>query len=72
MEIPGLVDDLFLQEEEQARTIGALMAVKWPDRLNLSLPEAWLLSLNDAPGGGRSATLRPPTPGNAAESMNHA
>ena len=61
LEAPGSADELFLQEEEEARAIGALMAVEWPERLNLSLPEAWRLDITYAPSGGRSAKLHHPT-----------
>ena len=36
-------DDLFLQEEEEANAMGALLVVEWPERLSLSLPDAWRL-----------------------------
>ena len=52
-------DELFLQEEENARATGALMAVEWPERLSLELPEAWRLELQHQ-GNGRSAQLTPP------------
>ena len=68
LETPGSADELFLQEEEEARAMGALMAVEWPERLNLSLPEAWRLNINYAPGGGRSAQLHHPTVPMDAES----
>ena len=60
LESPGAADELFLQEEEEARAIGALMAVEWPERLSLSLPEAWILVLEPLASGGRQAQLIPP------------
>jgi tRNA threonylcarbamoyladenosine biosynthesis protein TsaE len=45
LEHPAAADELFLQEEEEARAAGALMAVEWPERLGLDLPEAWRLEL---------------------------
>ena len=45
LEHPASADELFLQEEEEARAAGALMAVEWPERLGLDLPEAWRLEL---------------------------
>lgn len=54
-------DDLFLQEEEEANAMGALLVVEWPERLSLSLPDAWLLDLNYALSGGRSSTLQMPS-----------
>jgi tRNA threonylcarbamoyladenosine biosynthesis protein TsaE len=56
---PGSADELFLQEEEEARAMGALMAVEWPERLRLGLPEAWRLKLCHV-GEGRRAQLTPP------------
>ena len=53
-------DDLFLQEDEEAKAIGALMAVEWPERLSLDLPEAWQLGLSHTEDGGRRAQLTPP------------
>ena len=55
----GEDDDLFLQEEEDARAAGALMAVEWPERLGLDLPEAWCLELRHQ-GEGRLAQLTEP------------
>ena len=45
LECPASADELFLQEEEEARAAGALMAVEWPERLGLDLTEAWRLEL---------------------------
>ena len=59
LEAPGSADELFLQEEEEARAMGALMAVEWPERMRLELPEAWRLELCHA-GEGRRAQLTPP------------
>ena len=53
-------DDLFLQEEEEASASGALLVVEWPERLSLSLPDAWHLKLNYASGGGRTVSLQSP------------
>ena len=53
-------DDLFLQEDEEAKAIGALMAVEWPERLSLDLAEAWQLQLSHSNDGGRRAQLTPP------------
>ena len=59
LDAPGSADELFLQEEEEARAMGALMAVEWPERLRLGLPEAWRLELCHI-GEGRRAQLTPP------------
>ena len=61
LEAAGSADELFLQEEEEARAMGALMAVEWPERLRLTLPEAWQLELAHQ-GAGRRARLTPPHP----------
>ena len=53
-------NDLFLQEEEEASAMGALLVVEWPERLSLSLPDAWFLALDYDPGGGRSISLQCP------------
>ena len=59
LDAPGSADELFLQEEEEARAMGALMAVEWPERLKLGLHEAWRLELSHV-GEGRRAQLTPP------------
>ena len=59
LEHPAAADELFLQEEEEARAAGALMAVEWPERLGLDLPEAWRLDLRHQ-DKGRLAQLTPP------------
>ena len=60
LEQPSGADDLFLQEDEEAKAIGALLAVEWPERLSLYLPEAWQLQLSHSIDGGRRAQLTPP------------
>ena len=59
LEQPASADELFLQEEEEARASMALMAVEWPERLGLNLPEAWRLELRHQ-DEGRLAQLTPP------------
>ena len=56
LEISAAADELFLQEEEEARAVGAMLAVEWPERLSLALPEAWRLKLCHE-GDGRGAQL---------------
>ena len=51
LEHPASADELFLQEEEEARAAGALMAVEWPERLRLDLAEAWRLELSHREDG---------------------
>jgi len=54
-------DDLFLQEEEEATALGALLMVEWPERLSLALPDAWRLILRyQSDGEGRLATIHAP------------
>ena len=60
LEQPIAADDLFLQEEEETNAMGALLVVEWPERLSLSLPDAWLLDLNYAVASGRTVSLQPP------------
>ena len=60
LEQSNAADDLFLQEDEEAKAIGALLAVEWPERLSLALPEAWQLELSHTNDGGRRAQLTPP------------
>ena len=59
LEQPASADELFLQEEEEASTTGALMAVEWPERLGLDLAEAWHLELRHQ-DEGRLAQLTSP------------
>ena len=59
LEIAAAADDLFLQEEEEARAMGALMAVEWPERLSLPLPDAWQVTLEHQ-DVGRQAHVIPP------------
>jgi tRNA threonylcarbamoyladenosine biosynthesis protein TsaE len=61
LEQPAAADELFAQEEEEARALGALLAVEWPERLS-ALPEGcWRLhlSLSDPanPAAGRELEL---------------
>ena len=59
LEHPPTADELFLQEEEEARASGALMAIEWPERLSLDLPEAWRIELRHQ-DQGRLAQLTSP------------
>ena len=38
-------DELFLEEEEQSKEIGAIMVVEWPERLGLKITDAILIKL---------------------------
>jgi len=62
---PGFsADELFAQEEEEARELGALMAVEWPERLSCLPSDAWRLRLSlrdpQLPEAGRLARITPP------------
>ena len=59
LEHPSSADELFLQEEEEARAAEALMAVEWPERLGLDLPEAWRLELTHQRQGRRAQLTSP-------------
>ena len=62
LELPAAADDLFLQEEEEAVEMGAILVVEWSERLSLDLPEAWRLKLSHRSKGGRLATLNKSDP----------
>jgi tRNA threonylcarbamoyladenosine biosynthesis protein TsaE len=54
-------DELFAQEEEEARRIGAVMAVEWPERLSFRPEGAWEVALSHCEDGeGRLARITPP------------
>ena len=42
-------NEFFLQEEEESKAMGALMVVEWPERLSLTMPDAWLGKLEYSP-----------------------
>ena len=62
LEQPAAADELFAQEEEEARELGALMAVEWPGRLSFEPEGAWRVELQlldpQRPEAGRRALLR--------------
>ena len=60
LENTDTANELFLQEEEEAIAVGAVMAIEWPERLGILLPEAWKLKLEYRTVEGRLATLTPP------------
>ena len=61
LELAVAADDLFLQEEEEATAMGALLVVEWPERLSLFLQDAWRLTLQySSDGEGRLATIHAP------------
>ena len=66
LEQAAAADELFAQEEEIARELGALLAVEWPQRLSGPPRGAWRLQLllldPSDPDRGRLARLWPPGP----------
>jgi tRNA threonylcarbamoyladenosine biosynthesis protein TsaE len=64
LEFPAAADELFAQEEEEARALGALLAVEWPERLSGLPLGCWHVRLNMAdpanPDAGRQLELIPP------------
>ena len=65
LELAVAADELFAQEEEEARALGALLAVEWPERLSVLPAGCWQiqLSLSDPnnPEAGRLIELRSPS-----------
>ncbi len=54
-------NEFFLQEEEEAKAIGALMVVEWPERLSIPMPDAWRGKLEYSSGNqSRFFQLIPP------------
>jgi len=41
IEETSAANEFFLQEEEEAKAIDALMVIEWPERLSLPIPDAW-------------------------------
>ena len=61
IEKPLFANEFFLQEEEEAKSMGALMIVEWPERLSLALADAWRGQLEYIPNKkGRIFQLIPP------------
>ena len=52
--------ELFLQEEEEAHSSGAIMVVEWPERLGVVLPDAWQIHLQHKATEERIAQFIPP------------
>ena len=61
---PAAAEELLAQEEEDALTQGAVLAVEWPERLRQLPTDGWrvVLELADRrnPEAGRVATITPP------------
>ncbi|MFN6338348.1 MAG: tRNA (adenosine(37)-N6)-threonylcarbamoyltransferase complex ATPase subunit type 1 TsaE [Cyanobacteriota bacterium] len=67
LEQPAAALELFAQEEEEARALGAVLAVEWPERLGFVPEPCWRVELEVA-GERRVARLRPPaSDGSAAD-----
>ena len=53
-------NELFIQEEEDAKGLNALIVVEWPERLSLSLKEAWRIKIEYCNGEKRLVHVIPP------------
>ena len=60
LEAHEAANELFIQEEEEALELNALMVIEWPERLNLNMPEAWRLKLSHHNDESRLAQLFSP------------
>ena len=70
LEQGAAADELLIQEEEEAQSLGALLAVEWPGRLSFMPEGAWRVELDlihaSEPERGRRARIsRPLTPPDA-------
>ncbi len=52
--------ELFLQEEEEANQMNALIVIEWPERLQRYIDDAWHMQIEYLPNGERRAELSPP------------
>jgi len=58
---PIAANEFFLEEEEESKTLGALMIIEWPERLSLSMADAWRGNLQySSKNSGRIFQLIPP------------
>jgi tRNA threonylcarbamoyladenosine biosynthesis protein TsaE len=62
LEDPAAADELFAQEEEEARSLGAVLAVEWPERLSFLPLPCWQVALAFA-GEGRQGRVWLSAPG---------
>jgi tRNA threonylcarbamoyladenosine biosynthesis protein TsaE len=64
LEQPGAADELLAQEDENARHLGAVLAVEWPERLSRLPADCWRVELelldSADPERGRLAVISPP------------
>ena len=56
LEHPAAAAELFAQEEEEARALGAVLAVEWPERLARQPQPCWRVELREV-GEGREARM---------------
>ena len=59
LEQPASADELFAQEEEEARSLGALLAVEWPERLSRWPEPAWRVELRHRQDGRQAVFSQP-------------
>ncbi|MEB3265079.1 MAG: tRNA (adenosine(37)-N6)-threonylcarbamoyltransferase complex ATPase subunit type 1 TsaE [Cyanobacteriota bacterium] len=63
LEDPAAAEELLAQEEEEARALGAVLAVEWPERLSQAPVGAWRVRLTPGArsgGEGRQALVEVP------------
>ncbi len=61
IEETNAANEFFLQEEEESKTMGALMVVEWPERLSIPMADAWRGKLEySCENKARSFQLIPP------------
>ncbi len=60
LEDPVAANELFFEEEEEAKHCKALMVIEWPSRLTINLNEAWYLKLKYSSSKGRIIQLKSP------------
>ncbi len=53
-------NELFIQEEEEAKECDSLMILEWPERLSLALPDALRIKIDFCSTEGRLAHIYPP------------
>jgi len=62
LEQQAAADELFLQEEVEARALGAVLAVEWPERLSFTPEGARVVVLTIEGEGRRARILAPAAP----------
>jgi tRNA threonylcarbamoyladenosine biosynthesis protein TsaE len=56
LDVPAAAGELFAEEEEEARALGAVLAVEWPERLAFQPEPSWRVEL-EVDGEGRVARV---------------